>query len=229
MGKRKKKSAAQINANMSPDSSSSVASLPKRIAHAVEIAFAAREMLTDEARLRWLFEFANREDLLELSHQQLVSQYAHIFAFAAKGRTFSSEMQIAQQAESQMSDARAFLFEIREALRSGLRQVIELGRSRKADFVGWETNLDGVTRRVMRGSSAYEGPLRTTFLAAVADVIAEDRQKRIELCPRYACKRFFWKAGGAKYCSRNCADADRQKRWRNDPKRDSPKEQKSNG
>jgi hypothetical protein len=186
--------------------------VPKQVVGAIRIALAMREMATDTGRLRWLFEFANRNDLLGLSPEQLAEQYAHLFAFAAnRQKTLETEM---LSAEADAANARAWLFEIQEALRSGLRQVIQLDSPREAGFTGWETDLDGVKRRVRRGRSAYRGPLRTTFLAAVADVIADDREKRIELCAKSICKRFFWKVGRARYCSRSCADADRQKRWR---------------
>jgi len=168
---------------------------------------AMRELATGERRVSWLLDFANQPDVEKLSTEEVDELHAHLFAFAAKGESsFGTDEELPRSA--------ATLYQLQEALRSGLRQAIKLDDSRVGGFVGWEVALDGIRRKVFRGRSAYRGELRAVFLAAVADVIAEDREKRLEICARPTCERFFWKRGRTKYCSKQCADADRQKRWR---------------
>jgi len=178
---------------------------------------ATRELATDQQRVDWLLRFANQPDVEKLSSEQIDETYEYLFAFAAnRAPSFGTEEELPRSA--------AVLFEIQDAVRSGLRQAIRLGkfgdRTRTASdpqvrgWVGWQVSLDGIRRRVMRGQSSYQGTLRAVFLAAVADVIAEDREKRLEMCARPTCGRFFWKRSGMKYCSSSCAAADRQKRWR---------------
>jgi len=165
-----------------------------------------RELTTHEQRVKWLLHFANQPGVEKLTPGEVDELREYLFWFAAKGQdTFGTAGE---------SLTAAALYEIQDALRSGLRQAIRLDDSRVHGFVGWETSLDSVKRRVSRGRSAYQGTPRATFLAAVADLIAEDSEKRFEICARPTCERFFWKHGPAKYCSKLCADADRQKRWR---------------
>jgi hypothetical protein len=166
-----------------------------------------RELTTHEQRVTWLLHFANQRDVEKLTPSEVDKLGEHLFEFAAKG-----EDTFVWQGESLTAAA---LYKIQDQLRSGLRQAIRLDDSKVHGFVGWETSLDGVTRRVSRGRSGYQGSPQATFLGAVSDLIVEDREKRFEICVRPTCERFFWKRGGSKYCSKQCADADRQKRWRN--------------
>jgi hypothetical protein len=170
---------------------------------------AERELASDQKRIDWLLAFANQPDVEKLSSDKVDEVHDYLFAFAAnRASSFGTEEEWPRTA--------AALFEIQDAVRSGLRQAIKLDNSNVGGFAGWEVALDGVKRRTLRGQHpAYQGSLRTVFLAAVADVIANDREKRLEMCTRPTCERFFWKRGRMKYCSNPCADADRQKRWRN--------------
>jgi hypothetical protein len=168
---------------------------------------AMRELATEEKCVSWLLDFANQPDVEKLSAGEVDELHDFLFAFAAKGQSgFGTKEELPRSA--------AALFQLQEEARSGLRQAIRLDDPKAHGFVGWSVQLDGIERRVMRGKASYQGPLRAVFLAAVADVIAEDREKRLEMCIRPTCERFFWKRGRTKYCSKLCADADRQKRWR---------------
>ncbi len=170
---------------------------------------ARRELATDQQRVDWLLRFANQPDVEKLSAGGVDELHYFLFAFAAKGQaSFGIKEELPRSAAS--------LYQLQEEARSGLRQAIKIDASGKVfrGFVGWPVELDGIKRRVMRGQSSYQGPLRAVFLAAVADVIAEDSEKRLEMCARPTCERFFWKRSRMKYCSSPCAAADRQKRWR---------------
>jgi hypothetical protein len=167
---------------------------------------AMRELETEEQRIDWLLTFANQLDVDKLSTDQLDEIYdGPLFIFSLRGGEGGVEEERPRSA--------AELFVLQEALRSGLRQSIKLDDSRVGGFAGWEIALDQVKRRVFRGHSCYFGPLRAAFLAAAADVIVEDREKRLMICPK--CERFFLrKHRRARYCTSRCADAARQKRYR---------------
>jgi hypothetical protein len=167
---------------------------------------ALRELGTEQARRRWLFEFVSRNDIESLSQKQGDEIYDYLWAFC--------RAQGVEHVEANAAD----LMLLQEEARSGLRQAIlheEVGKPVVRGRAGWEVRVDDVVRHVSRGSCHTSGPLRTLFLSAVADIIAADRDKRIRKCARPTCKRPFYKFGRVKYCSKACADADRQMRWRN--------------
>jgi hypothetical protein len=168
---------------------------------------AQRELSTELGRCRWLFDFVRRDDIGSLSQEQVAEMYDYLHAFCrTEGITIEDP-------------GAASLALLQEEARSGLRQSIlheEVGKPVVRGFgVGWEVRVDDVVRHVTRGSCHTSGPLRTLFLSSVADLIAADRDKRIRECARPTCKRLFYKFGRVKYCSKACADADRQMRWRN--------------
>lgn len=168
---------------------------------------AERELATDQQRVDWMLRFANQSDVEKLSQDEVDEIHEYLFAFAANRQpSFGTKEELPRSA--------AALYAIQDALRSGLRQAIRLDDRKVHGFAGWEVALDSIGRRVMRGQSSYQGPLRAVFLAAVADLIAADNEKRFEECVRSTCRRFFWRRGSTKYCSKLCADADRQRRWR---------------
>ncbi len=168
---------------------------------------AKRELANQQQRVDWLLGFANQSSVEKLSSDEIHQTYTYLRAFSAKDADSSGTT-------IELPYSAAFLYEIQQTLRSGLRIAIKLD-DRVGGHAGWPVTLDNIERRVFRGHSSYRGPLRAIFLAAVADAIAEDREKRFEMCARPTCERFFWKRASMKYCSNPCADADRQKRWRN--------------
>jgi len=169
-----------------------------------------------QSRIERLLAFANQRDIERLPDDALGEAYDFIFDFVrgdAKGLSV----------EEEEPRSGAALLRLQEALCSGLRQGVKLDRSPLPGggeavvsvFYGWEVSLEGLKRYVLRGQSAYHGTLRAVLLAALADLIANDRAKRLAMCQRPTCERFFWKKDTRQnYCSKNCADADRQKRWR---------------
>lgn len=177
----------------------------------VSIIEALQELKTDEARLHWLLDFVNRKDLLDLSPEQVEELADYCTAFSRAGT----------EADVKRDLTPAGMFELQQAAITGLRMAIQMdnlnrsGGPEQRGRVGWRLELDRVVRHTVRAQPAgFEGPLRTVVLATAGDLVAADHERRIEICAKPGCGRFFLRFGRQKYCSQNCADTDRQKRYR---------------
>src|SRR5208282_3374241 len=159
----------------------------------------------DRARIKWLIEFAQREDVPRLTPKELDTLDDEIFWFAA-GR------QPAFGFEAFEPKSTAEIFQLQESLRSGLRYITKLDERMKG-MVGWEVDLAGVVRFVRRGFLGYRGPRPAVFRAAASELIGSPEGERILECPH--CERVFVKEGRMGLCTKRCAASARQKAYRN--------------
>src|SRR5260370_37302191 len=116
----------------------------------------------DRARIKWLLEFAQREDVPGLTPTRLAILDDEIFWFAAGPADFGVD---AFEPKSTTE-----IFQLQESLRSGLRFITKLNPRMKG-FIGWQVDLTGVVRFVRRGFLAYRGPRPRMVLAAASELI----------------------------------------------------------
>jgi hypothetical protein len=181
---------------------------------------------TNRQRLRWLIRFANtdiqnpRRSPEEL--ENLDWEIGHFIkaADSYRGMTYLAQSELA-------------LVHLRNLVSYGLHKVAEIPLRRGPKdppaainidpLSGWDPNalddgnkrpMDDLVRTVQRGSSAYFGPRRAVFLAAVVDLISSEEGKRIHECTAKDCTTIFYRWKRGLYCSKQCSQRARVQRHR---------------
>jgi hypothetical protein len=175
------------------------------------------ELKDEETRLKRLCDLINRKGLLELSESHLfeVQEFIIGFALRAGGIQFRGQRYDPSHPNAPTRLSAPELYEMQQTAASGVRQAILFDDGKSFGNVGWRLEIEPIVRHTVRGrENRYHGALRTIFLLAVADVMAADHEKKIAVCRKATCEKFFVRSGRSKYCSRSCADAARQRRWR---------------